>query len=90
MEIEQDVIYSIAEGYWAEGRGAKGKLDFMFRKKGKPAPLELKMDIYKPVGDGDAGRPLLILSHGGAYYNGSKDELGQVEWCRYFASIRIR
>ena len=87
VEVEQDVVYSVADGYWTDGRGAKGKLDFMFRKKGKPAPLELKMDIYKPLGDGDAGRPLLILSHGGAYYNGSKDELGQIEWCRYFASI---
>lgn len=87
VEVEQDAVYSVAEGYWSEGRGAKGKLDFMFRKKGKPAPIELKMDIYKPVGDGDALRPLLILSHGGAYYNGSKNELGQIEWCRYFASI---
>ena len=87
VEVEQDVVYSVADGYWAEGRGDKGKLDFMFRKKGKPAPIELKMDIYKPAGDGGALRPLLILSHGGAYYNGSKDELGQIEWCRYFASI---
>ena len=87
VEVEQDAVYSVAEGYWSEGRGAKGKFDFMFRKKGKPAPIELKMDIYKPVGDGDALRPLLILSHGGAYYNGSKRELGQIEWCRYFASI---
>lgn len=87
VDVEQDVVYSIADGYWTDGRGAKGKYDFLFRKKGKPAPLELKMDIYKPVGDSDASRPLLILSHGGAYYNGSKNELGQIEWCRYFASI---
>ena len=87
VDVEQDVVYSIADGYWTDGRGAKGKYDFLFRKKGKPAPLELKMDIYKPAGDSDASRPLLILSHGGAYYNGSKNELGQIEWCRYFASI---
>ncbi len=104
VDVEKDVVYAVAEGYWTEGRGAKGKYDFLFRKKGKPAPVELKMDIYKPAGDsqaagggrdcGDAsrtgdgasGRPLLLMFHGGAYYNGSKNELGQTEWCRYFAS----
>lgn len=92
VEVEKDVVYAVAEGYWTEGRGAKGKYDFLFRKK-KASQVELKMDIYKPEGS-DAGngvgapeRPLLLMFHGGAYYNGSKNELGQTEWCRYFASM---
>ena len=85
VEVEKDVVYAVAEGYWTEGRGAKGKYDFLFRKK-KASQVELKMDIYKPEGS-DAGngggapeRPLLLMFHGGAYYNGSKNELGQTEW----------
>lgn len=34
----------------------------------------LRMDIYRPVGDGNCQRPCLVLVHGGAWMAGSKDE----------------
>jgi acetyl esterase/lipase len=34
----------------------------------------LEMDIYKPLGDGNCLRPLLILVHGGSWTGGSKND----------------
>lgn len=34
----------------------------------------LKLDIYKPVGDDNCNRPVLVLVHGGSWITGSKDE----------------
>ncbi|MFN0276852.1 MAG: T9SS type A sorting domain-containing protein [Chitinophagales bacterium] len=36
----------------------------------------LLLDLYKPVGDGNENRPLLVLIHGGAWIGGCKDEAG--------------
>lgn len=85
---ERDVVYGEATGYWTESQdGPKGKSSFLFKKRGEPKPLELKLDLYLPKGDERASRPLLLMMHGGAYFVGHKDELGQQEWCRYFASL---
>jgi len=35
---------------------------------------DLDMDIYIPKGDTETKRPLVILAHGGAFINGSKDQ----------------
>ena len=46
----------------------------------------LKMNIYQPVGDTMAARPLIILAHGGSFVSGSKDDDSTVIWlCRNFA-----
>ena len=88
IEEERDVVYGEAVGYWTESPdGPKGKASFIFKKRGKPAPLDLKLDLYLPKGDERASRPLFLIMHGGAYFVGQKDELGQQEWCRYFASL---
>ncbi len=34
----------------------------------------LKLDLYKPIGDGNAQRPLLVLVHGGGWTVGCKDD----------------
>jgi dienelactone hydrolase len=36
---------------------------------------ELTLDLYKPVGDGNTHRPLLVLVHGGAWLSGCKAEM---------------
>ena len=88
IEEVRDVVYGEAEGYWTESQdGPKGKSSFLFKKRGKPKPLELKLDLYLPEGDERPSRPLLLMMHGGAYFVGHKDEPGQQEWCRYFASL---
>lgn len=35
----------------------------------------LKLDLYKPVGDGNTVRPLLVLLHGGAWVGGCKNDM---------------
>ena len=88
VAVEKDVVYSVVEGYWDEGpdHGMPDAIELASTLR-PPKQLELKMDIYSPEGDGDAGRPLLLMMHGGAYLIGSKDEKGQTEWCKYFASL---
>ncbi len=44
-----------------------------------------QMDIYEPVGDTQAKRPLIILAHGGAYVGGNKSNGTMVQACEYFA-----
>ena len=88
IEEERNVVYGEAVGYWTESPdGPKGKASFLFKKRGTPSPLDLKLDLYLPEADGRESRPLLLMMHGGAYFVGQKDELGQQEWCRYFASL---
>jgi dienelactone hydrolase len=89
VKVEPDVVYGTAEGYWTEAPedfwGLTGRL---FRRKNSRHSQDLTLDIYLPADDKPAGpRPLMLMMHGGAYLFGSKTEKGQVEWCRYFASL---
>lgn len=34
---------------------------------------ELELDVYQPIGDTEAARPLIIMVHGGSFISGSKD-----------------
>lgn len=88
IAVERDVPYSTAKGYWAHAPVGKPWAIFrlvfrLIRKR----PVNLDMDIYKPTGDGDGKRPLLLMMHGGSFFFGEKDEPGQAGWCRYFASL---
>jgi len=38
-------------------------------------PVVLKMNIWKPVGDNNTTRPLLIWIHGGGFYSGVKEDM---------------
>jgi acetyl esterase/lipase len=59
IRVERDVRYGEA----AIGHGT-----------GKPAVRPLLMDVYLPEGCASpAGRPALVLSHGGAFHRGGKD-----------------
>ncbi len=35
----------------------------------------LRLDLYKPVGDGQTERPLVVLIHGGGFHTGNRNEL---------------
>ncbi len=49
-------------------------------------PYNLEMDIYQPVGDVQAKRPLIILAHGGSFVGGSKtDDVSVDTLCVRFA-----
>jgi len=43
----------------------------------------LKMDIYEPVGDTNAKRPVILLAFGGSFFVGSR--LTMAEYCEQFA-----
>ncbi len=45
----------------------------------------LKLDIYKPVGDSNCLRPVIVLVHGGAWIGGSKEDYDLVYLSRQLA-----
>ena len=88
VTVERDVPYATAMGYWTEVPvGDKKALGKLLLSTINPQPVTLEMDIYKPVGDDTAERPLLLMMHGGSFLFGNKQEPGQSGWCQYFASL---
>lgn len=49
-------------------------------------PDTLLMDIYKPIGDDNCARPVMILAHGGAWVVESKDNMSMQYMARQLAS----
>ncbi len=49
------------------------------------APDSLRLNLYKPVGDGQTERPLLIVIHGGGFVGGHRDEMNDL--CQSMASM---
>ena len=45
----------------------------------------LEMDIYKPKGDNNCARPVMVIAHGGAWIAGSKEDINTVLISRYLA-----
>lgn len=45
----------------------------------------LVLDIYKPVGDSNCARPVIVLVHGGAWIGGSKEDFNMVAMSRELA-----
>lgn len=45
----------------------------------------LEMDIYKPLGDNNCARPVMVIAHGGAWVGGSKEDINTVLISRYLA-----
>jgi predicted esterase len=91
VAMEQGRSYAdFVEGYWASypdtgedfGTIYKTKLSDLVRTH----ELCLDMDLYYPKQAPDATRrPLLLLIHGGAFYNGDKQDLGYPEMAFHFA-----
>jgi acetyl esterase/lipase len=48
-------------------------------------PDTLKFDLYKPLGDTNCRRPIMVVVHGGAWIAGDKADGGIVSICREFA-----
>ena len=88
IQIEKDVVYARVRGYWTSAPvGERGTVLKLIPKSFRKRPLDLTMDIYKPAGESSGRRPLLLMMHGGSFYIGNKEEAGQAEWCKYFASL---
>ena len=91
-EERHGVPYGQALGFWNSYPGrnenalitfGRKTLDWLSRRK----MLDLEMDLYYPTDDYADSRPLLLLIHGGAFFNGDKETEGLVRWARHFASL---
>ncbi|MES2394383.1 MAG: T9SS type A sorting domain-containing protein [Bacteroidota bacterium] len=47
----------------------------------------LKLDVYRPTGDTDTLRPLIIFAHGGSFVGGSKTGADMIPLCTDFAKM---
>jgi acetyl esterase/lipase len=92
---EETVVYAHAKGYWSTYPEPEYDCDdYLPIVKNKwlddeamtLKDLALDMDIYRPRTTDTKPRPLLMLIHGGAFFNGDKKSAGYPEWGRYFAS----
>ena len=89
---QKDVVYGHARGYWTSYPDTGGTIYEIFEARKSDLDqgereLELTMDVFQPNDDKDASRPLLVLIHGGAFFNGDKTDLGFPTWAQSFASM---
>ncbi len=92
VSVKKEVWYASAMGYWASYPDTGGTyLEIFNAKKDEldqgEKELDLTMDVYLPDDDKSCPRPLLVLIHGGAFFNGDKNDPGFPAWARYFASL---
>ena len=85
VAVFEDITYATASGYWSSYPETLDK-DFAtiyFDRVGELSekPLELKMDVYQPLNTYDYPRPLLVMVHGGGFYNGDKGDEEYRVWC---------
>lgn len=88
---DTNIVYGTASGYWVSYPDTGGTYQEIFDAKKQELSqekkeLDLTMDIYLPNDKKDALRPLLVLIHGGAFFNGDKADLGFPIWAHNFAS----
>ena len=91
VKVTTDVEYARADGYWTSYPDEdKSFADIYTQRMADMAEMQeqpLLMDIYEPVEDSATLRPLVLMIHGGAFYNGDKQDEAFVKWCRHFASL---
>ncbi len=46
----------------------------------------LVLDLYKPIGDNNCRRPLLVMAHGGGFIAGTKNDVDVVQICQEMAA----
>ena len=78
------------KGFWSTYPDTREDFGKIYTRKipdlGLKKDLDLDMDIYYPKEPAaDSRRPLLLLIHGGAFYNGDKQDIGYPEMGHYFA-----
>ncbi len=96
VTVDTNVVYAYAKGYWTSYPEPENDCDDYFpilmekwmdqEEMTLKDDLPLTMDVYTPVVIDTMQRPLLMLIHGGAFFNGDKQSPGYKEWANYFAS----
>ena len=91
VTVEQGRVYAHdVKGHWFSYPDTGEDFGEIYINKVKDVAsnhdLNLDMDIYYPKEPVlESRRPLLLLIHGGAFYNGDKQDLGYSEMGHYFA-----
>ena len=91
VAVEQGRVYAHdVEGHWSTYPDTGESFGDIYKNKVKDLAfnkdLDLDMDIYYPKEPvGAQRRPLLLLIHGGAFYNGDKQDLGYPDMGHHFA-----
>lgn len=91
VALEQGRVYAQdVKGHWSTYPDTGEDFGAIYINKVKDVAvnrdLDLDMDIYYPKEPVmRSRRPLLLLIHGGAFYNGDKQDLGYPEMGHYFA-----
>lgn len=86
-----DVTYAHADGYWSSYSTPNQSFAKIYSNKMlsvRMTKLDLDMDIYEPIGDREKQsplRPLLVMVHDGAFFNGDKADEEYRRWCELFA-----
>lgn len=86
---KRDYAHNV-EGYWSSYPDSGNSFGAIYAEKAislvATKKLDLDMDIYYPQEPFKGERrPLLMLIHGGAFYNGDKQDIGFPELGRHFA-----
>jgi poly(3-hydroxybutyrate) depolymerase len=91
VAVEQGRVYAKnVKGHWSTYPDTGGDFGDIYINKVKDLAfskdLDLDMDIYYPKEPvTQSRRPLLLLIHGGAFYNGDKQDIGYPEMGHHFA-----
>ena len=93
VAMDTNVVYAHGQGYWTDYPEPANRNDFLSIVLGKMnvedltlKECDLKMDVYYPIDEVPKLHPLLLLIHGGAFFNGDKQSQGYAEWANHFAS----
>lgn len=91
VKVTPDVEYARADGYWTSYPDEDKRFAEIYTQRLpdllKMEEQSLRMDIYEPLDRPENLHPLILLIHGGAFYNGDKQDITYEKWCRHFASL---
>lgn len=65
-------------GWWSEENVLYGQAENY-----QGVLVNLEMNIFKPVGDGNPQRPLLVMVHGGGFHEGHRNAMNEL--CQWYA-----
>ena len=94
VACDSNLVYATALGFWESFPEPDDENDYRSIVMEKlnledltKKDLKLTMDVYYPENDDFKSRPLLMLIHGGAFFNGDKRSEAFVKWSEHFASM---
>jgi len=95
VSVTKDIVYGTAKGFWSYNpdrnvtfaEAYTEKLGDLLKYNLSPRDIDLKMDIYLPQDDTSKLRPLIMLIHGGAFFNGDKASEAYIKWSTHFAAM---